>query len=105
MCIRDRQYSVDYYLPVSYHGFTALRVIYFKLFAGSVFFSTAITREYQSQRQIYQTNYYSAAGYQLFTDFHLFFFPVTFRLGYNYSLQLGKDKVMIEPYLRINYSF
>lgn len=100
-----QQYSVDYYLPVSYHGFTALRVIYFKLFAGSVFFSTAITREYQSQRQIYQTNYYSAAGYQLFTDFHLFFFPVTFRLGYNYSLQLGKDKVMIEPYLRINYSF
>lgn len=100
-----QQYSVDYYFPLSYGSFTALKVFYFKLFAGSLFFSTAVTDEYQPQFRTYWRNHYTAIGYQLFTDFHLFFFPVTLRLGYNYSLLTGKNKTIVEPYLRVNYSF
>lgn len=101
-----QQYSVDYYLPISYKSFTALKVFYFKLLAGSLFISTAATDEYQPQSQGFWRNYYTSMGYQLFTDFHLFFFPVTFRLGYNYSLLISnKNKIVVEPYLRVNYSF
>lgn len=100
-----QQYSVDYYLPVSYSSFTVLRILYFKLFAGSIYLSSAGTFEYQHRLRTYQRNYYASLGYQLFTDFHMFFFPVTFRIGYNYSLLLAKNKIMIEPYLRVNYTF
>ncbi|MCX7987689.1 MAG: hypothetical protein N2662_12200 [Bacteroidales bacterium] len=100
-----QQFSADYYLPLSYSSYSLFKIIYVKLLAGSVFGSTAITDEYQPQRQNYKQQFYSSVGYQIFTDFNLFFFPITFRFGYNYSLQIGKNKAVVEPYLRVNYSF
>jgi hypothetical protein len=100
-----QQYSLDYYFPLSYSGFTLLKVFYFKLFAGSIFASMASTEEYQTQYRNFERHYYPSIGYQVFTDFHLFFFPVTIRFGYNYSMALQKNKTIVEPYLRINYSF
>ncbi|MGC8802241.1 MAG: hypothetical protein ACP5PS_00485, partial [Bacteroidales bacterium] len=99
------QYSVDYYLPLSYGSFTVLKVFYFKLLAGSLFLSTAATDEYQPNSREFWRQYYTSLGYQVFTDFHLFFFPFTFRLGYNYSLLIGRNRMAVEPYFRVNYSF
>ncbi len=99
------QISIDYYFPLSYKANTFLKIIYVKLLAGSVFISSAITEEYQRETYKFLKKDYSSFGYQLFSDLHLFFLPITFRLGYNYSYQIKNERFVIEPYLRMNYSF